>query len=127
MESGTALVHGSYINTARDYAFQLGKLVQPSFNSTDSKDLLRVLELASAAEIQAASVKVSIFCLFQKFSILISFLGSVQIKIHNHQCSLLQSNNKYVPNTEKTVNRKYPPHSVEGILSGSRFPEKVGE
>lgn len=64
MESGTALAHGSYVSTARDYAFQVGKILQPELNSTNSQDLLRILQKASPKEIQTAAYEVgaSVYC-----------------------------------------------------------------
>lgn len=58
MESGTALAHGSFITSARDYAFQTGKHLKPSFNGSSSVELLRILQEASPEQILEASNKV---------------------------------------------------------------------
>lgn len=59
MESGTALVHGSYVSTARNHAFQLGQILQPSFDGSSSVELARILRAASTQDILEASTKVS--------------------------------------------------------------------
>lgn len=59
LESGTALVHGSYIMYAKNYAFQLGKLLDGNFTSSSSKALLKILRSTPADVILAASDKVS--------------------------------------------------------------------
>lgn len=59
IESGTALNHGSYISSAREYAFQLGKNLDPTFNSSNSQDLLKLLQSSTVEQIQAAANKVS--------------------------------------------------------------------
>lgn len=59
MQSGSSILHGSYVNHARNYAFQLGRLLDKNFTSDDSKELLDVLRKASAEDIVAQCNNVS--------------------------------------------------------------------
>lgn len=61
MESGTALVHGSYIDHARNYSFQLGKHLDKNLTTNDSRELLKVLRKASPFEILLAALEVRLF------------------------------------------------------------------
>lgn len=61
LESGTALLHGSYIDHARNYAFQLGRLLEPNFSSNNSRELLQVLRRSTARNIQSAARRVGKF------------------------------------------------------------------
>lgn len=56
--SGTALAHGSFIEHARNYSFQLGRLLDKDFTSNDSQELLKLLRKASAEDLLTASTKV---------------------------------------------------------------------
>lgn len=59
LESGTALVHGSYITSANNYAFQLGRLLDRNFTSPNSKDLLKLLRSTPADKLLKTSDRVS--------------------------------------------------------------------
>lgn len=59
LESGTSISRGLFIDHARNYSFAVGRALNSSFTSNDSKELLTMLRKASLRDILAASNKVS--------------------------------------------------------------------
>nr|WCC58172.1 carboxylesterase [Pharsalia antennata] len=58
MQSGTVLSAFGYQANARHFAFEMGRSLDPSFTSTNSKDLLELLQNASATDINNAIVDI---------------------------------------------------------------------
>lgn len=58
MQSSASLVSAAYVDNYRNYSFQLGKYLDANFESSDSKELLKLLNNASAEDILVASQKV---------------------------------------------------------------------
>lgn len=59
LESGSALMDVGYISNSRQYAFQLGKMLDPQFNASSSVELLRILQEATPLRILQVASQVS--------------------------------------------------------------------
>lgn len=69
MQSGSSLNSWASTDESRANAFALGKLLDAEFNSTDSKDLLKLLQDVNASDILSATKKVRkmMFIIVDKF------------------------------------------------------------